>query len=230
MKTIVKYTILPLLAFGGTLLADEQKAPEPLMPQHNHRMTVFSMSHLSYEYLPNDDIYIGVDAEANHSYNIKTKRSAVPAHFELMLGRSYFYNYNTHFRPIVGGGVMRDLRTFEARAWSREYGQFVTLDEFKSVAIGYGLIGAAVDHEFNSRLAIGLTVKGIVGGPIGHMNRNEKNIFGEKSVYYGIDASLPLMLRLGAQRNWEIRLEPYALVLNDGNQYIGHRSGVAYRF
>lgn len=230
MKSIVKYTLLPLLAFGGALCAAEQKAPEPFMPQHSHRMTVFSPSHLSYEYLPNDDIYIGVDAEANHSYNVKTKHSAIPAHLELTLGRSYFYNYDTHFRPLLGGGIMRDLRTFEVTEWSFEHGQFVTLDELKSIGIGYGLIGATVDHEFNSRLALGLTVKAIVGGPIGHMNPNERSVFGSKSVYYGGDFSLPLMLRLGAQRNWEIRLEPYALVLNDGNRYIGHRSGVAYRF
>lgn len=229
MKKAFFSALLSLAAVTGFGI-EKAELQKPEMPQHSHRMTVFSPNHLSYEYMANDDLYFKVDGEIDTAYDTAKDTQVHPAHFELKFGRTYFLNDQDHVRPVLGGGIYRDLRAFEVVEYSREFGKWLTVDELQNVAIGYGLIGVDVDHEFNSRLALGLSIKGIIGGPIGTLSRAEQNIFPAKSVYFGGDFSLPFMIRLGSTRNWELRLEPYALVINDGTRYIGHRSGVAYRF
>jgi hypothetical protein len=114
--------------------------------------------------------------------------------------------------------------------FSKELNQWVIVDEIKHPSFAYGFLGVMMEHEFNSRLALGLNVKALVGGVVGKCDRQQREYFGVKNVYFGGDVSLPFTIRMGASRNWDLRLEPFAVVTNHGDRYIGHRSAIAYRF
>jgi hypothetical protein len=193
-------------------------------------MVVFNTGHIGYEFMPNNDLYIGVDTLVTEMYNTTTKRSAVPASLEVRFGRSYFLDGQHHIRPILGGGIARDLKVVDFLDYSNEFHQWVKLDELKHPTLAYGFLGVMLEHEFNSRLALGLNVKALIGGVVGKCDRQQREYFNVKSIYYAGDISLPFTIRMGSARNWDLRLEPFALVMNDGNRYIGHRSAIAYRF
>lgn len=200
------------------------------MPQYNHRMTVFDPIQLEYEYMPNDDFYFAIDAEITHAYSFRNKQWQNPSHIEARFGRTYFYNNQTHVRPMLGAGAYRDLKVEKQHVYCGSLQQFVHVDDLKRPVIGYGFVGVGVDHEFNDRFAVGVDVKALIGSTISKQNQMEKAVFGDKSLYLGADVSVPMMVRFGALRNWELRIEPYSLVWNDGNKYVGSRSGLAYRF
>lgn len=230
MKNMFLKVILPLLACAGALVAAEVKEEKAVSPQYNHRMTVFTPAHIGYEYMPNDDFYFGVDAAVHDTYNIEKRNTAMPAELQIRMGRSYFFGGKDHVRPIMGGAITREMTVRKFHGYSYEFDQWVVLDELQPPAIAYGFLGVMLEREFNDRVALGLNVKGLVGGVVGKCNVNQRRIFGVKDVYYGADVSLPFTIRLGQDRHWDIRIEPFALVLNDGNRYLGHRSAVAYRF
>lgn len=231
MKNLFLKALVPFMSLTTFLVAAEgSEAFKPACPQYDHRMTVFHPAHIGYEYLPNDDLYLGVEVVGTEVYNVKTKGSAIPAFLEVRGGRSYFYNGQDHIRPFIGGMLGKDLKTRKVTQYAREFGQFVDLCEIECPLLAFGFVGCTVEREFNSRLSLGLTAKAMIGGPVQKSSKYQEYTYGLRDILYGADLSMPFTIRLGEARNWDIRLEPFAVVMNGNVRYLGHRSAIAYRF
>ena len=201
-KTLLKM-VMPLLALASSLVASESAGERPVQ-SYNSRVSIHP-THYSYEYLASDELYFAFDAHKACSYS---QNDLPVAHIigDLRLGRNTQLGTDTAVRPFIGVTAIRSLSFL--------------MDPTKM----YGMVGFSVEQTFADLLTVGVTAKGLLGGIVG------KNYSQERKLYYGVDVSVPLTVRFGRTSHWEMRLEPFVLALNDGEYYLGHRSGLAYRF
>lgn len=202
MKNTLFKMALPLVAFAASLAATQPKVEAPA--QFNHRVSVHP-THYSYEYLAPDEVYFSFDANKNQSY---TKDDVMVSHIvgDFRVGRNLEFSPDTVVRPFVGVSASRNISYL--------------MDPVKM----FGVVGFGLEKTVADIFTVGLTTKGLFGGIVG------KTYGHDRKWCFGVDMSLPITVKFGRTSHWEMRLEPFAVVLNDGNQYLGHRSGLAYRF
>ena len=181
----------------------------PFYEYHN-RMVVFSPTHQAYERIKPDDMYWGIEGWYVRADN-KHKNWLLNGEFRV--GHNYLYNLVDHVTPFAGVGYIQDF--------SKHY------HNYHKPGIVYGTVGMLYDHEFNSVFTLGVNLKGLVGGPA------SKKHFNWGSPVVGADMSIPITFRLGHNRHWDLRLEPFNTYLYGTHAcayYVGSRCTVGYRF
>jgi hypothetical protein len=239
VKRFIKLT-LPLVLTSLTFASECKKlAPveEPCYTQahfheYHNRIAVFGPLHQVYERTKTDAFYVGV--ETWYMPVISTGNGHNSNHWigeaELRMGFNYFYNGRDHVTPFLGVGAFKDFGKEEEVTRFFRNGVIVRRErrsDVKSVVL-YGVFGLLYDHEFTSVFNLGLTVKGIVGGPV-----NDHKHINWGSPVGGIDVSLPITFRFGYKKRWDIRLEPFDIYLHGtriSRNYFGGRSTVGFRF
>ncbi len=203
----LRFTLALSTLVSATVALQADSAPEtekttPFIEYHN-RMAVFSISHLAYERIKTNALYVGIEGWAAAAINRDDK---LIGEGEFRMGYNYFWNGRDHFTPVVGGGFFKG---------------------HVKPGIAYGTLGFLYDHEFTDVFNLGLNAKGILGGPV------SKKHFDWGSPVVGIDTSLPITFRFGHKRHWDARIEPFNIYLHGSKasaNYIGFRSTIGYRF
>lgn len=212
----MKHTHFACAFLAATVAAHADSAPQtqatPFIEYHN-RMAVFSISHLAYERIQTEALYVGVEGWATETL---CQGGRFVAEGEFRLGYNLFWNGRDHFTPLAGVGFFKDFHK------AHKHGHH----EMKP-GIAYGTIGWLYDHEFTDVFNLGLNVKGIIGGPVSTKH------FEWGSPVVGVDVSLPITFRFGHKRHWDVRIEPFEIYLHGSKEafsYFGFRSTVGYRF
>jgi hypothetical protein len=214
MNTRFSFSILSLLiGVSSAVHADSaatSQQPTPFIEYHN-RMTAFSITHLTYERIKTDALYVGVEtwlvAPLNNNAHLLYEG-------EFRMGYNFFWNGRDHFTPIAGVGFLKDFKEHHHHGHTKP-------------GIVYGTLGFLYDHEFSSVVNLGFNLKGLFGGAVSSKH------FDWGNPVIGLDASLPLTFRFGNKRHWDFRLEPFNLLLcgnHRSQNYVGFRSTLGYRF
>jgi hypothetical protein len=210
-----KIFILSLLA-SCSILAQESQA-QSKAPYYSNRLNLFE----GYERLKPDDVYGAIIAWASPNF-IKDKDHLI-VNAEFRVGYNFLCSdQNTLVSLFVGAGYLDNFR--KAHEHNRHYLRKI---QEHSLRLAYGSYGVLVDHQFTPLFSMGLNVKGILGkGEIG--SRYHNNAFTA-----GGDFGLPITFRFAPTRAWDLRFEPFYMVLNskqDTTNYLGLRLFIGYRF
>lgn len=214
--------VAPIFLFADGEVPETPKAATPFIEYHN-RMAVFGPLHQVYERIKTDALYVGVEAWL--FLVSSSQQSTALFEGEVRFGYNFFYKGRHHLTPLAGVGVIKDTQTFHYTS------TFFKGHEHKHhsqlPAVVYGTLGLLYDYEFNSVVNLGFNLKGLVGGGVGGTH------IGWGSPVVGFDASIPLTFRFGHKRHWDIRIEPFDILLHSTNatiNYFGGRSTIGYRF
>lgn len=221
MKNIFFKMMVPIVAFAGTLCAAEVVWPPSPMLHYDHRMVVFHPLHQAYEYIPLNDFYVGANLQTDPVYR-SDGNHVLHGFTEVRFGRSLCLGNGNLVRVALGIGCMKDQRIISYKKWHS--GDFISLSERGEPSIAYGLVGVMFEHQLTPTVVVGFNTKILGGGVAGN------HYWSTQDFHFGADVAVPVTFAFGNFRNWELKLEPFGLVMNNGNKYIGHRSALAYRF
>jgi hypothetical protein len=202
-----------------------------------NRMVVFNLYYLSYEHIEPDSVYVGLSYWKSYPLIAHTPHRHLPigkiSNGEFDLGYHFYYLSKDHFTPLVGIGVFNDstkTRIVYTERTSHTNGlpKTTTVVSHKNVhlsPIAYGTVGFLYEHEFNNRVSLGFNLRGMVGRPTKHKH------WGSRVIGYHLD--VPLTLRLGKTRHWDLRLDPFYINLEGQRftqEYFGFNNSIGYRF
>ncbi len=185
--------------------------------EYNNRMVVFAPNYQSYERTQPDAFYWGLLGYLTNTINQDGDTHPF-LQSEFRLGYNYFYNGRDHFTPYAGIGYINDFR--------KTHHHYRLSTEGETL---FGEVGFLYDHEFNTVVNLGINLKGLVGGVVGHQRHHN---WGDGAVY-GFDVGVPLTFRFGRKRHWDFRFEPFNVYLrasSENHNYFGFRNAFAYRF
>ncbi len=214
--------LAPICLFADGEIPETQKAVTPFIEYHN-RMAVFGPFHQVYERIKTDALYVGVEGWL---LPVKSsQRSDELFDAELRFGYNLFYKGRHHLTPLAGVGVVKGTKRFHYNSTLFEGHEHKHHGAIPAVV--YGALGFLYDYEFNSVFNLGFNLKGLVGGAV------DKKHINWGSTVVGFDASVPITFRFGHKRHWDIRIEPFDMLLHGTNvtiNYFGFRSTIGYRF
>lgn len=166
---------------------------------------------VGYDFLRPNAIYAGADllyalgrmhirTSADKAHVYKDKSTGTFANGEIRVGYNFHGENKFFFTPFVGLGA------YHTRPLSQHYVQNWL----------YVAVGAKTDYEVNENFNIGLNLKGTQALYL--EQRVKKHGYSASrhstSNALGYEIGLPLTMRVGEKRDWDIRLEPYYLKLN----------------
>lgn len=195
-----------------------------LFAEYDNRI-LFGIVQFGYERIKPNDVYAGVQG---WFLPITTGHSPRISEFEFRTGYNFFFNQRDHLTPIAGVGVFKDLHKHHYHSILDSYFFKETQSSYTKSAVVYGTLGFLYEHEFNNLFALGLNVKGMLGG-------STSNKWYEKwgSPVGGLDLSVPITFRFAKGRRWYACIEPYNIYLHGSNtsrDYFGFRNTFGYRF
>jgi hypothetical protein len=142
-----------------------------------------------------------IRAKSHETHIYRSKVNGAFSNVELRGGYNFHGNSPVFFTPFagLGGYHTRPLRSIHyVQNWL------------------YAALGMKLDYEASSHMNIGMNVKGTRALYL--EQRIKKNKYSasyhNNSNALGYEISLPLTLRMGPARDWDLRLEPYYLKLN----------------
>lgn len=231
MRSKYLKALLPVLSIAGYAHAhdvDDEGLPVPVVRvrripraiHYRNRMMVFIPWHQCYERIEINALYgaaeiyaLPVAAWPNKHHH---HRHNVLVNAEVRFGYNYFFNGRDHITPFAGiGFVEHNFR----------YHHHDSRHHLPGVA--YGTLGFRYYHDFNSVFSLGCNGKHMFGGPV------KQKHHGWGSPVIGLDLSMTATFRFGYWRHWDIRLEPFYMVLygsGETQNFLGGRSNVGYRF
>ncbi|NNM43762.1 MAG: hypothetical protein HKM07_05415 [Chlamydiae bacterium] len=190
-----------------------------LFAEYDNRI-LFGIVQFGYERIKPNDVYVGVQG---WFLPIIENNNPGISEFEVRTGYNFFFNQRDHLTPIAGVGVFKDFhkKHFHSSClWEKH--------SYTKSAVVYGTVGFLYEHEFNNLFALGLNVKGMLGG-------STSNEWYKKwrSTVGGIDVSVPITFRFAKGRRWYACIEPFNIYLHGSNisrDYFGFRNTFGYRF
>ena len=189
--------------------------------QYHNRMSVFTPTHILYERIRPNALYVGVEYYETYvdieSEKRIIKRNTHFSEFEYRMGYHFLLNGRDHLIPILGVGFFN----------SEKYDKWFHNPHHGVPLTGYVTGGFMYNHEFNSIFNLGVNFKPFVG----YADSNE-NFIGKQAIG-GFDISLPITFRFGSNRHWDLRLEPFSVFMFSSDSWInaiGQRSTLGYRF
>lgn len=166
---------------------------------------------VGYDFLRPNAIYAGADilyalgrmhirttTDKTHVY--RDKSTGAFANAETRFGYNFRGNKNFYFTPFLG------LGGYHTRPKSMHYVQNWL----------YAAMGMRSDYEINRSLNVGLNLKGTRAIYLEQRMKKHNHSVSRHNTSnaLGYEVSLPLTVRMGEGRGWDIRLEPYYLKLN----------------
>lgn len=215
--------MLPLCLFASKSPPSEAVVSKPESVAYNHRVVIFHPNHHGYEYLPESGLYVGFDVYSSDVYSTTNSYDSF-VFSDLRIGMSCQAGQDSTVRPFVGVSIQRNMRESQKWLWNSKAKNFLAFANLDEPIAGYGLLGVTSETSLNEFVSVGVTTKFLAGTQIAHLGESERTFL------WGVDMSLPVTVRLGSASHWELKLDPFAVVLNDGSRYVGHRSALAYRF
>ena len=207
-STIALFLSAPFLAHAD---GAQTQQTQPEFHEYHNRMTAFCPTHITYERIKTDSIYVGVESWVASAVN---HHSNMVFESEFRMGYNFFWNGRDHFTPLAGVGYLIDFQEHHHHTHHKP-------------GIVYGTLGFLYDHEFNSVFNLGINVKGLIGGGVGQKR------FDWGNPVVGVDTSLPITFRFGYKRRWDYRIEPFNIFLHGSNHsanYFGFRGTLGFRF
>lgn len=247
MRSRYLQVLLPVLSIAALAHADQPgyrakqpvnhkngiKRVPPEFIQYNNRMMVFTPWHQGYERIENDAFYFGLEgyvtpvvAWPHHHHHHRHRWNAL-FNAEMRFGYNCFYNGRDHLTPFIGAGYVEQYFRRHHHHHHDHHHNDHHHSRHHRPGVAYGTLGFLYTHEFNTIFNLGFNAKFILGGPVDHKHPK----WGSPVV--GADVSMPWTFRFGPDRHWDVRLEPFYMVLHgpkETQNYFGGRSNVGYRF
>ncbi len=224
------------IIFGLDVQADsQQKAaqPSPYYPYDNRLAVIFPLQ--SYERIKPNSLYAAFESWLTYALiggnNFNNFSGGWIGEAELQMGYNVLYTNKDHLTPFFGVGVFKDWKKEpHVTSWILVNGSYWAVNSTEKSYLPlliYGSFGVLYDHDFNSVFSLGWHFKGMMGGP------TDNKSWGWQSPVVGLDASLPFTFRMGQNRHWDLRLEPFLIYWYSSQVqrgYLGLRGNLAYRF
>jgi hypothetical protein len=220
MKNIFLSALSCLTVFSGSLIATPTKCDLDGAPIYNNRIVALQ-SGLVYERSAKDSIHLGFESFVTSAIRGKNDSTTIGV-VEARIGHSFTLTEGSSITPVVGASMLRDLE--EGKSYIQKKGGVTIETTFREPYFFHGTIGFMADYAFSNSFDLGLTAKALIGTSWG------ANVDKVEDLSYGFHGSLPITFRFGTGYHWDFRLEPYALLLKDYNNYVGLKAGVGYRF
>lgn len=224
MKNLFAKLMLPVAFAAGTVSATPEKQENSLAPKYSNRVVALQPT-VSYERLGDDSVYVGVESFVTGTWRGKNDYTTIGL-IEARVGYTFSFDAKSRLTPVIGGSMFRDLEegtVYHTNCWDGTTFESRELT-YTHPYLFHGHVGLMAEYDISRTLTFGLNAKGLMGKVWGSSQKDLKDLS------YGLNASVPVTFRFGKEFNWDLRLEPIAILLKDYNNYIGGKAAVAYRF
>lgn len=223
MKSSILNAVLASMAFAAPVFGAPEKAEE-VAPKYKNRLSV-SPNSVSYERTAEDSLFFGFEysrAPAFREKNIDVDVTTT----SLKIGQSFSIDPRSRITPALGASMFRDEGTAIVYHQVKDEMGHTTTREFwvKNPFMFHGTFGLNAEYDLVKSVTLGLNVHGMCGGVWG----GKIDKMGDMS--WGMNASLPITFRMGTDAHWDVRMEPFALLLKDYANYVGGKAALGYRF
>lgn len=212
-----------LMSFAASFVYAAEKKEEDLAPKYKNRIAVLQSS-LSYDRTAEDEIHYGFDSYVAKAWRDINDTTVIGV-IEGRIGYTMSSDARMRVTPVVGVSVFKDLE--EHKFYTSFNEKNMTNTSSSRVVNPYrvhAMIGVMGEYDVAKSVSVGFNLKGLVGKITGAAEA------GYKELSYGMHGALPITFRFGADQHWDLRMEPFALLLRDTARYLGARAAVGYRF
>lgn len=224
MKNLFAKLMLPVAFAASTVSATPEKQELPLAPKYSNRVVALQPT-ISYERLGDDSVYVGVESFVTGVWRGKNDYTKIGL-IEARVGYTFAFDARSRLTPVIGASMFRDLEegtAYHTHRWDENTFESRTVT-YTHPYLFHGHMGLMAEYDLSRTLTFGVTAKGLMGKVWGTEQKDLKDLS------YGLNASVPVTFRFGKEFNWDLRIEPLAILLKDYNNFLGGKAAVAYRF
>ena len=224
MKNLFAKLMLPVALAASTVSATPEKQEPSLAPKYSNRVVALQPT-VSYERLGDDSVYVGVESFVTGAWRGENDYTKIGL-IEARVGYTFAFDARSRVTPVIGGSLFQDLEkgtAYHTHRWDEKNSESREVT-YTHPYLFHGHLGLMAEYDISRTLTFGVNAKGLMGKVWGS---NQNNI---KDLSYGLNTSIPVTFRFGKEFNWDLRIEPIAILLKDYNNYIGGKAAVAYRF